>query len=64
MIITLYTIFAVITFLWLIHIEKKNGYVEKGLLVFLTLISILWPVTGVCYLIVRGYELLEGVVNK
>lgn len=64
MIITLYTIIAIITFLWLIHVEKKNGYVETGTLVLFNFMAIIWPVSVVCLCIVEFYQWLTEVVNK
>lgn len=64
MIITLYTIVAIITFFCLIHIDKKTGYVETGTLVLFTFMAITWPVSVVGLFIVEFYQWLTEVVNK
>jgi len=64
MIPSLYTIVAIITFFWLIHIDKKTGYVETGTLVLFTFMATTWPVSVVCLCIVMFYKWLTEVVNK
>jgi hypothetical protein len=64
MIPTLYTIVAIITFFWLIYVEKKTGYVETDTLVLFTFMAIIWPVAGVLFCIVMFYQWLTKVVNK
>lgn len=64
MILSLYTIVAIITFFCLIHLDKKNGYVETGTLVLFTFMAIIWPVSVVLFCIVEFYQWLTEVVNK
>lgn len=64
MIPTLYTIVAIITFFWLVHIDKKTVYVETGTLVLFTFMAITWPVSVVGLFIVGFYQWLTEVVNK
>lgn len=64
MIITLYTIFAIITFFCLIHIDKKTGYVETGTLVLFTFMAIIWPISILLLCLIMFYQWLTEVVNK
>ena len=64
MITSLYTIVAIITFFWLIHMEKKTGYVETDTLVLFTFMATIWPVVVVLFFIAMFYKWLTEVVNK
>lgn len=64
MIPSLYTIVAIITFFWLVHIDKKTVYVETGNLVLFTFMAIIWPVSVVLLCLIVFYQWLTEMVNK
>ena len=64
LLITLYILSILLCFTGIILYERKKMYIDQEALFFMTVVSVLWPICVVCYLIVRIYEYLEKVVNK
>lgn len=62
--ITVYILSILLCFTGIILYERKKMYINQEALFLMSLVSAFWPICVIIYLIVRGYEVLEKVVNN
>lgn len=62
---TIYMLCALISFVFMVWIQKKdNGHLKEGELVLLLVLGLVWPMTAVLWLLVEGIVGLTNWINK